>query len=64
MRCGAAVSLTGQTGQSEDTHSPDKCASVVVSRIKPAPSSVEVVWTVLRAPHPANASARRSYSLN
>jgi len=28
------VSLTGQTGQSEDSHSPEECASVVVCRSK------------------------------
>ena len=31
MRCGAAVSDTGQTGQSEDIHSPEECANTVVS---------------------------------
>jgi hypothetical protein len=31
--CGAAVSLTGQTGQSEEIHSPEAWASSVVSRI-------------------------------
>src|SRR5258706_11918916 len=46
MRWGADVSLTGQTGQIEDTHSPDECASVVVRRIRPAASSIEVVCTV------------------
>src|SRR3954451_4742556 len=34
------------SGQSEDTHSPDECAKVVVRRISPAPSSIEVVCTV------------------
>ena len=34
MRCGAAVSETGQTGQSDDIHSPEECASMVVSWIE------------------------------
>jgi hypothetical protein len=38
--------VTGQTGQSDETHSPEECASVVVSRISPAASSIEVVCTV------------------
>jgi hypothetical protein len=38
--------LTGQTGQSDETHSPGECAKVVFSRISPAVSSIEVVWTV------------------
>src|SRR5437016_1159176 len=50
----AAVSLTGQTGQSEDTHSPDECASVVVSRISPAASSIEVVCTVAISCRPSD----------
>src|SRR5713226_9214065 len=58
MRCGAAVSLTGQTGQSEDTHSPDECASVVVSRISPAPSSIEVVCTVAISCRPSDLRTR------
>jgi hypothetical protein len=32
--------------QSEETYCPDECASVVVNRIIPAASSIEVVWTV------------------
>ena len=43
MRCGAAVSETGQTGQSEDIHSPEECASMVVSWMKPASFSIAVV---------------------
>ena len=43
MRCGAAVSETGQTGQSEDIHSPEECASRVVSWMKPASFSIAVV---------------------
>ena len=46
MRCGAAVSLTGQTGQSDDIHSPDAWARMVVSRISPASLSIAVVCTV------------------
>ena len=45
IRWGAAVSLTGHTGQSDETHSPDECASTVVSRMSPA-SSIAVVCTV------------------
>jgi hypothetical protein len=33
-----------QTGQSDETHSPDECTCVVGGRISPAPSSIEVVW--------------------
>ena len=46
MRWGAAVSLAGQTGQSEDTHSPEACTSVVVSLIRPVSRSIAVLWTV------------------
>ena len=46
MRCGAAVSLTGQTGQSDDIHSPDAWARIVVRRINPASLSIAVVCTV------------------
>jgi hypothetical protein len=49
--------VTGQTGQSDETHSPDEWASVVVSRITPAASSIEVVWTVA-------ISCRRTAALN
>ncbi len=31
MRCGVAVSLTAQTGQSDEIHSPEACARTVVS---------------------------------
>ena len=57
---GAAVSLTGQTGQFEETHSPEECASVVVSRISPAPSSIEVVWTVAISCRPSDLRTRSS----
>ena len=40
-RWGAAVSLTGQTGQSEDTHSPEAWTSVVVSLIRPLSRSID-----------------------
>ena len=43
MRCGAAVSLTGHTGQSDEIHSPDEWARIVVSRISPASLSTAVV---------------------
>ena len=46
MRRGAAVSLIVQTGHSDDNHSPDEWASVVVRRINPASLSIAVVWTV------------------
>src|SRR4249919_2418466 len=46
MRCGATVSATGHTGQSEDIHSPEECASNVVRRMRPASASIAVVWTV------------------
>jgi histidinol-phosphate phosphatase family protein len=41
----AAVSLTGHTGQSDETHSPDEWARTVVRRMSPA-SSMAVVCTV------------------
>ena len=49
---------TGQTGQSEETHSPEECASVVVSRISPAASSIEVVWTVAISCRPSDLRTR------
>ena len=36
MRCGFAVSLTAQTGQSEAIHSPEECARIVVRLTIPA----------------------------
>ena len=42
MRRGAAVSAIGHTGHSDDSHSPDECASVVVRRIRPASWSIAV----------------------
>ena len=35
IRCGVAVSLVEQTGQSEEIHSPEAWAKSVVSRIWP-----------------------------
>src|SRR5262249_8788519 len=35
MRCGTAVSLIVQTGQSDPIHSPEACASTVLSRTIP-----------------------------
>jgi hypothetical protein len=46
IRCGAAVSLTGQTGQSEEIHSPEACVKRDVSRIWPDSGSMAVVCTV------------------
>src|SRR5271165_4975012 len=46
MRWGEAVSPIGQTGQSDDTHSPDAWARMVVRRISPASVSIAVVCTV------------------
>ena len=38
--------MAGQTGQSEDTHSPEAWTSVVVSLIRPLSRSIAVLWTV------------------
>src|SRR6516164_2124806 len=46
MRCGVAVSLIAQTGQSDASHSPEAWARTVLSRTMPAVSSIEVVCTV------------------
>src|SRR6516165_11824935 len=46
MRCGTAVSLMAQIGQSDASHSPEACARTVLSRTSPAVSSIEVVCTV------------------
>src|ERR1039458_9350747 len=46
MRCGAAVSLIGQTGQSDDIHSPDEWARLVVRRISPTSLSIAVLCMV------------------
>src|ERR1700751_3664769 len=46
MRWGEAVSLIGQTGHSEDTHSPDEGARTVLTRTTPASVSISVVCTV------------------
>ena len=46
MRCGVAVSLMGQTGQSEAIHSPEAWAKTVLSRMMLATSLIDVVCTV------------------
>jgi hypothetical protein len=46
VRCGVAVSLTAQTGQSEAIHSPEECASTVVRLTIPAVWLIAVVCTV------------------
>jgi hypothetical protein len=46
MRCGVAVALMAQTGQSEAIHSPDACASTVVRLMTLAVWSMEVDCTV------------------
>jgi hypothetical protein len=38
--------VTVHTGHSDDSHSPDECASVVVRRIRPASLSIAVACTV------------------
>jgi hypothetical protein len=43
---GVAVSAIGHTGHSDDSHSPDAWASVVVRRIIPASLSIAVVCIV------------------
>ena len=45
MRCGAFMSLMAQTGQSEAIHSPEECASKVLSRTVRVASSIAVVCT-------------------
>src|SRR6516164_3706446 len=46
MRCGAEVSLIGHTGQSDDNHSPDECANIVVRWMNPVSLLRVVVCTV------------------
>src|SRR6266702_4806282 len=46
MRCGAAVSASRHTGQSEAIHSPEACARIVVRLIVPLAASMAVVCTV------------------
>ena len=46
MRWGFAISVIGQTGQSEAIHSPEAWASMVVRFTKPAAWSTAVVCTV------------------
>ena len=45
MRWGAAVSAMAQTGQSEESHSPEAWARIVVSRMSPASLSISVDCT-------------------
>ena len=40
------MSPIAQTGQSDDTHSPEECASTVVRRTRPASRSIPVVCTI------------------
>jgi hypothetical protein len=46
---GAAVSLIGQTGHSDDSHSPDEFASVVVRRYAALSSGLDIVRKARRA---------------
>jgi hypothetical protein len=46
MRCAEAISLIWHTGHSEETHSPDECARMVVRRRRPASLSISVDWMV------------------
>src|SRR3954449_13463479 len=46
MRCAEAISLIWHTGQSDEIHSPDECASTVVRRRRPASLSISVAWIV------------------
>ena len=46
MRCGVAVSLTAQAGQSEAIHSPEACARMVVKLTVAAVWPMAVVWIV------------------
>jgi hypothetical protein len=46
MRCGAAVSRVGHTGQSEQIHSPETWRRVVVSLIKPVSRSIAVACAI------------------
>ena len=46
MRCAEATSDIGQTGHSEEIHSPDECARMVVRRRRPASLSMSVDWMV------------------
>jgi hypothetical protein len=46
MRCAETISLIGHTGHSEEIHSPDECARMVVRRTSPASLSIPVDWMV------------------
>ena len=45
MRCAEAISVIWHTGHSDETHSPDEWARMVVRRSRPASLSISVVWT-------------------
>jgi hypothetical protein len=45
-RCRVAVSLTAQTGQSDDLHSPEAWTSMVAGLIRPLSRSIAVLWIV------------------
>ena len=44
MRRGLAMSAIGHTGQSDEIHSPEAWASIVVRLTRPAVWSIAVVW--------------------
>src|ERR1700738_4635862 len=46
MRCAEAMSVIWHTGHSDETHSPEECARMVVSRSRPASLSISVDWMV------------------
>ena len=46
MRCAEAISAIRHTGHSEETHSPDECARMVVRRRRPPSLSISVDWIV------------------
>ena len=46
MRCAEAMSVIWHTGHSDETHSPDECARMVVRRSRPACLSISVAWIV------------------
>src|ERR1700731_1281923 len=46
MRCAEETSEIGHTGHSEEIHSPEECARMVVRRRRPASLSISVDWIV------------------
>jgi hypothetical protein len=46
MRSAEETSAIWQTGHSEETHSPDECARMVVRRRRPVSLSISVDWMV------------------